>query len=871
MRYLIYIAFIFNLNFIFAQEYNDLLKGYKQCSSDSCRARLMADISEIIEGKSLDSICNELLTLCEKGLLSSQNNPTLNYAFTLQKIRGLENKGFYLMDESRVLEAMDEYHKALLIIKGMNNPPSEILRLNASIQYDLANAYIRTNEIDKSLKLFPSIISYHKKVNDKKFLSMDYNNLGVIYTGLNKKDSAIYYLKKSISIRQELNFPEVQLITPYRSVGKIYASMDSINKAEQYLGTALNWSIKYNDLRSLSPSCYFYGDLKLKIKKNSEALKYFKMALQYADKGNVFLNYRDTYRGLFEVYNVTNNHKDALKYFILYKSYADSVLSAKLKEESSIKDLNFKHEQEKILQNVEFDKKISIENERSEKRKKIIYYGIIALIVCLILIAIIIWRWRITIRQKQTIEQQQIHLHEKQNQLIEYSKVIETKNKTIQDNISYAYSIQNSLLPHYADFKKSIDASILFLPCDIVSGDFYNFYKKNNKEIFILGDCTGHGVSGAFISLLVIKSLDKIINTVNEISINNIIKSLNTELHQSFRKGNNSLFGVDLVIMQYDTDSQKIAFTGSGSKFAIVNSNNEFNYLKFKNLEIGKYNEIADEIEIIEMNKNQLAQVYLFSDGILDQKGGPNNKKYGSGNLEKLIISIHQNKSIDQMRIIRDVLKDWKANELQIDDMSLWIFNYKTPVSNNLWHPLEAHIDQHITNYISNNKIEPTLIYKGEINYHIMNLHLEELKIFLKKHVNDAVLRKRIYSILVESLDNIYRHGYAVQVHEVKKVFGYMFLYFTDNHIKLRFGNYMKTELINEQQNRINSSLVNAKENLKENILEQINNVSFTERHGAGIGIMDIVRKLKDNSTINIEFEDYNDELTLYSIEINIA
>ena len=872
MRFSLFFVFVLAFNFLFAQddEYGNLIKLYKQCSSDTCRVRAMADISEVIEGEPLDSICTELLALCEKGLQTSKGNPKLTYAYTLQKIRGLENKAFYLMDEGKVLEAMDYYHEGLLIIEGLKNPPLEVLRLNASLQNDLAAAYIRTREFDKALKLFPSFIAFHTKVNDKKILSIDYNNLGTIYSQIQKRDSAIYYIKKSIAIRHELNFPEVQLITPYRSVGNIYSSLDSLDKAELYLKTALDWSVKYNDLRTLSPSYYFYGDLQLKLKKYSVALDCFKNALKYAEKGNVILNYRDAYGGLYEVYKQTNKPKEALNYYILFKSYSDSALSAKLKEESEIKDLQFKHEQEKMLQNAEFDKKISIENERSERRKKIIYYGIVALAICMLLIAVIIWRWRITVKQKQTIELQKKYLDEKQNQLIEYSKVIEAKNKTIQDNISYAYSIQNSLLPHYADFKQSVDASILFLPCDIVSGDFYNHYKKDHKEIFILGDCTGHGVSGAFISLLVIKSLDKIINTVNDIALDSIINSLNSELHQSFRKGNNSLFGVDLVVMQYDTQTQQISFTGSASKFAVLNSMHEFNYFKFKNLEIGKRSYIDSPIEIMNFNKKDVAQIYLFSDGILDQKGGPNHKKYGSGNLEKLILSIHQKESIEQMRMMRETFREWKANHEQMDDVSAWIFNFNTKQHTNQVHEMEQFIAQHLSNYKAGKNIDPTFLYKGEVNYDVMNHHLEELKVFLKDYVADTVLRKRIYSILVEALDNIYRHGYSVDVFDSQKIFGYMFLYFADNHIKLRFGNYITANSATEHQKRMQENTQSNSDELKAKILNQVNQVSFTDSSGAGIGMMDIVRKLNANSSIDIDFEPYNDELVLYSIEINI-
>ncbi len=877
----LFISLIFvSQSVTYAQEYNELLNQYKICNTDTGKARLLADMSDVSEAEILDSLCDALISFCDNGLETNKNNPLIVERFTMQKVRGVENKGFYLMDEGKTIEAMDMYQKALLILQTVKAKTLEVEKRKANIENNLATAYIKIKEYQKALDLFPYFISLHIKTNELRLLSIDYNNLGTIYGKLGKTDSSLLYILKSIALRKQLKVPEVQLITPYRNAGTIYLEKENIDSAKLYLTTALNWSLKYNDERTLSPSCFYYGRLMLKLNNNNEALKYYKLALQYADKGNVTMNYRDAYQGLYNIYTKLNKPKEALECYVKYRDYSDSVYSSKLKEESTVKDLNFKHEQDKMLQNAEFDKKMAIENERSERRKKVIVYAVVALVVCLLLIGVIVWRWRITMKQKHTIESQRAQLHDRQNKLILSSKEIELKNKMIHDNISYAYNIQNGLLPSYEEIKKVVDSSILFLPCDIVSGDFYNYYTEGNKNIYVLGDCTGHGVSGAFISLLVIKSLDKIINTKSYNSLDDIIRKLNIELHNSFKKGDSGLYGVDLVVMQVDPIAQTVCFTGSASKFAYVDSESKFSYLKFKNLEIGKYEEINSEIEQMQFKISEVKEVYLFSDGIIDQKGGSDNKKFGSNNLQSLLTSLSGLDSIDQMRRIRDKFKEWKGDREQMDDVSVWIFNnvcdtkvsdLKSEASFNKYHHLSNHINNYAKDYVQSFATDPAFIHVGNMNYEVMNSHLSDLKAYLESNFSELSFRKRVYSLLVESLDNIYRHGFHFHDDENNKVIqSYFVLCMIEDNLVLRFGNYLDKSSGLKHKERWEQVSSTSKNQLNENIKEQVLRVSQTDASGAGIGFMDIMRKFMDKALINAYFEEFNDELFLYSLEIRI-
>ncbi len=243
------------------------------------------------------------------------------------------------------------------------------------------------------------------------------------------------------------------------------------------------------------------------------------------------------------------------------------------------------------------------------------------------------------------------------------------KNKDITDSIRYAKRIQFAILPEKPPFK---DTFILFKPKDIVSGDFYWFQELDGRQFFSAVDCTGHGVPGAFMSIIGHNSLTKIVREYGIMEPGKILTQLNREvistLHQRSDAGD-VLDGMDLALVSYIPGEKAIEFAGAFNPLWLVR-NGEILEVKADKVSIGRSSFNTDvEYTNQRMDVQSGDTVYLFSDGYADQFGGELMKKFKYRALKELILSF-QDQSMEQQRLILDqTIEEWKGEVDQLDDI----------------------------------------------------------------------------------------------------------------------------------------------------------------------------------------------------------
>lgn len=260
-----------------------------------------------------------------------------------------------------------------------------------------------------------------------------------------------------------------------------------------------------------------------------------------------------------------------------------------------------------------------------------------------------------------------------QKALLEQKEVIEEKQKEILDSINYAKRIQYALLAGDSLLKQHLpEYFIMFNPKDVVSGDFYwGTAVDDGSFIFITADCTGHGVPGAFMSLLNISKLSQIINenkiTKPDLVLNQVRQEIINALNA---KGalEESKDGMDAVLCKLDIQNMKLEYASANNPFYIIR-NNELLTCKPDKMPVGKghddsvlftYNQIA-------LQKNDM--IYTFTDGYADQFGGPKGKKFKYKQLEEILLSIHHLSMTDQKNILNQKFASWKGNLDQVDDV----------------------------------------------------------------------------------------------------------------------------------------------------------------------------------------------------------
>jgi serine phosphatase RsbU (regulator of sigma subunit) len=316
------------------------------------------------------------------------------------------------------------------------------------------------------------------------------------------------------------------------------------------------------------------------------------------------------------------------------------------------------------------DKEVNQKNKTIDKQKRVNFYlwFIIGLIVLLVLLAL---RAVYLNRKKNKLLQGQKREIEKQKE------VLSETHKNLAASVNYAKFIQKSVLPQQEGLNGFVDESmVLFKPKDVVSGDFYWWCNINGKTIIAAVDCTGHGVPGAFLSMLGVSLLDKIVHSdlifepgkiLNKLR-KEVINSLNQEL--SSYEGDTFIGakdGMDISLISIDHKNNSLSFSGAFNGLYIIKGD-EIRDVKPDKMPIAIY-DIMDSFETTTIKTEKGDQFYLFSDGYHDQFGGEFGKKLKKQNFRKLLLQYSHLPMKEQKKKLNEAFKVWRGNNEQIDDV----------------------------------------------------------------------------------------------------------------------------------------------------------------------------------------------------------
>jgi two-component system, sensor histidine kinase LadS len=294
------------------------------------------------------------------------------------------------------------------------------------------------------------------------------------------------------------------------------------------------------------------------------------------------------------------------------------------------------------------------------------------------------YRYALISADKQKFQEQLIiqlnenaELQEKVNRELsekvkEATAEIVARNKEITDSIHYASLIQTAVLPPLFFITEwGIDNFILYKPKEVVSGDFYWGKRKNGKIIIAAGDCTGHGVPGAFMSMLGHAFLDEIMNTVDANNAAVILDHLRNEVITTMKqkgKRGETKDGMDMALCIIDRKAGRLMYSGANNPVYLIRDNNLIK-IEADKMPIGIH--VASIVpftnQTIKIRKGDY--FYLFSDGFADQFGGPNGKKFMYKPFQELLMQNHAKPMEQQKEILNDTFERWKGKREQIDDV----------------------------------------------------------------------------------------------------------------------------------------------------------------------------------------------------------
>ena len=300
-------------------------------------------------------------------------------------------------------------------------------------------------------------------------------------------------------------------------------------------------------------------------------------------------------------------------------------------------------------------------------------------------------------RQKEEIDLRNKDLAQKNDVLAEQKAVIEENHKSMTSSIRYAQRIQEAILPDESLIKNQIpDSFVLFLPRDIVSGDFYWFTHIKDTSIISVIDCTGHGVPGAFMSMIGYSLLNEIVNEKNILQPAQILNELKTGVINALNQQGGKMDtkdGMDMALCSIqhnaEDDTFTLQFAGAYNPIYIISKHNYEPLQSFKIDDEGSSQEDNHLFEVkgdrqpigislistqkpftnhtIQLSKGDC--IYIFSDGYADQFGGDQNRKFNYRRLKSLIVKIHHMPMLSQKDKLQQSLREWQRDHEQIDDV----------------------------------------------------------------------------------------------------------------------------------------------------------------------------------------------------------
>ena len=273
-------------------------------------------------------------------------------------------------------------------------------------------------------------------------------------------------------------------------------------------------------------------------------------------------------------------------------------------------------------------------------------------------------------REKHILEEK---VQERTAEVVQKNTELADKNQAITDSIRYAKRIQDAILPDNEHIKELIDEYfILFKPRDIVSGDYYWMTEQNNTVIIAAVDCTGHGVPGAFMSMLGIAFLNEIVNKKEDIKANEILNELREYVISSLKQRGKKMEaqdGMDMALCIIDFKKKELQFAGANNPLYLIRKGGEITEIRGDKMPIGIYYRKEESFTNHNLKFEKGDSFYIFTDGLVDQFGGPKERKFMKKRFKELLLT-HQDKTMEEQKaILNNAVETWRGDLHQVDDM----------------------------------------------------------------------------------------------------------------------------------------------------------------------------------------------------------
>ena len=578
-------------------------------------------------------------------------------------------------------KAMELYVEAMEVRRELGE--TELVRQS---RHNIALLYYSMADYKIALEWLQELFEEFEGEGNRKSAANIMNDIGSIYFELQEYDKAEASFLKCLELQKDFNDPRL-LIAPLHNLGTIEMERRNYEKARKYLIEAMNIEDKYGRREGMAESYNTLGELYTNMGLLSEAENYLQKGLLLAKELGTPERELESLKYFVKLSEVSGDYKSALNYLRQYNALSDSVFT--LKKTEQIAEMQAKYETNSKIQENKF---LRTQNKWFKIGATIISIALLVLIVMAILLYrnIRLQRYinKLLADQNHQIKEKNAEILAQSEQLAEANKLIVEQrddivyqHNQIRESISYASRIQSAVLPELSTLSRvAQDDFILWKPKDVVSGDFYWIREVGNQLMIAVADCTGHGVPGAFVSMLGISLLNEIVMRREVTTANQVLEEMRSHVKTSLHQrgiSQEQKDGMDMAFCVINTNNLLMQYAGANNSIYLIRNDELKEYKPTKN-PIGIHvKEQPFANQYIQLQAED--QLYLFSDGYADQLGGPKTKKFMRRRFADLLLSNHDLPMNEQRAALEKAHHEWRGFREQLDDIIILGIRMKRP------------------------------------------------------------------------------------------------------------------------------------------------------------------------------------------------
>lgn len=595
-------------------------------------------------------------------------------AFAIQK-KLSDQYGGISDTEGLVYMRLSNYEKATICFYqsiSYSETIHDSLKLRQATEH-LGSVSFYRHDYANAVKFYKQALRYFPGRQESLAYFSTLDNIGLAYSNLKVMDSALHYQRQGVQALEKMK-DSVLMAESYINIGSTLLELKRFKESELYFTKANLIHTRLNNVYGTQLSNLYLGRMYLKSGRAQQSLVYLEKAYSIAQKLKLPAQLKESLTSLTTAYEATGDYKKSLQYYDLLVTMIEDLY----KQENSIaiNELSTQYETKKKQQEIQL-----LTSEKEVQRQRIgkdryvkLFIGSLASLL-LILSLVFIFRFRKKRKDNLLLLEKNQAIALQKEKIEQQKELLQDKNKEITDSINYAKRIQASVIPSSNLIKRHFPESfIYFQPKDIVSGDFYWLCENNGNIFFAIVDCTGHGVPGAMMAMLGASLLNHIVLNSKIESPAEILKQLHQDVLKTLNENmdlKESKDGMDIALIRLDKLQKKLFYSGAGRNLYLI-KNNSLQIYKCDKNSIGDSNSSAQiNYQLHSIDITEPVQLYLFSDGVPDQFGGPNGKKLNTKNLLSFLQNSSTHSTSQQETEFKIFFEEWKGNTEQTDDVTL--------------------------------------------------------------------------------------------------------------------------------------------------------------------------------------------------------